>query len=117
MVLALAGGALGLALTFVFLSVLKSALPAETPRLSEAGIDWQSLGFVALLGILSGLISGLAPALSASRVNLAGSVKTGGQRSRGAAGVRLRSYLVAGEVALTVVLVVGAGLLVRVSGG
>ena len=51
--------------------------------------------------------------LSASRVNLAGSIKTGGQRSRGAAGVRLRSYLVAGEVALTVVLVVGAGLLIK----
>ncbi len=112
-VLALAGGALGLALTFVFLSVLKSALPSETPRLSEAGIDWESLGFMVLLGILSGLISGLAPSLSASRVNLAGSIKTGGQRSRGAAGVRLRSYLVAGEVALTVVLVVGAGLLIK----
>jgi predicted permease len=112
-VLALAGGGLGLALTFVFLTVLKSALPAGTPRLSEAGIDWQSLGFVALLAIASGLISGLVPALSASRVDLTGSIKTGGQRSRGAAGVRLRSYLVAGEVALTVVLVVGAGLLIK----
>ncbi len=112
-VLALAGGGLGLALTFLFLAVLKSALGAQTPRLSEAGIDWQSLGFVALLAILSGLISGLVPALSASRVNLAGSIKTGGQRSRGAAGVRLRSSLVAGEVALTVVLVVGAGLLIK----
>lgn len=112
-VLALAGGGLGLALTFLFLAVLKSALPAETPRLSEAGIDWLSLGFVALLAILSGLISGLVPALSASRVNPAASVKTGGQRSRGAAGVRLRSWLVAGEVALTVVLVVGAGLLIK----
>ncbi len=112
-VLALAGGGLGLALTFVFLTVLKSALPVETPRLSEAGIDWQSLGFVALLAIASGLISGLVPALSASRVDLTGTIKTGGQRSRGAAGVRLRSYLVAGEVALTVVLVVGAGLLIK----
>lgn len=113
LVLSLAGGGLGLALTFGFLMVLKSALPAGTPRLSEAGIDWQSLGFVALLAIASGLISGLAPALSASRVDLTGTIKTGGQRSRGAAGVRLRSYLVAGEVALTVVLVVGAGLLIK----
>jgi putative ABC transport system permease protein len=112
-VLALAGGGLGLALTFLFLAVLKSALGAGTPRLSEAGIDWLSLGFVALLAILSGLISGVVPALSASRVNLAGSIKTGGQRSRGAAGVRLRSSLVACEVALTVVLVVGAGLLIK----
>jgi putative ABC transport system permease protein len=112
-VLALAGGGLGLAFTFLFLTVLKSALPARTPRLSEAGVDWMSLGFVALLAILSGLISGLVPALSASRVNLAGTIKTGGQRSSGAAGVRLRSYLVAGEVALTVVLVVGAGLLIK----
>ena len=112
-VLALAGGGLGLALTFLFLAVLKSALGADTPRISEAGIDWLSLGFVALLAILSGLISGLVPALSASRANLAGSIKTGGQRSRGAAGVRLRSSLVACEVALTVVLVVGAGLLIK----
>jgi predicted permease len=112
-VLALAGGGLGLALTFVFLTVLKSALPVETPRLSEAGMDWQSLGFVALLAVASGLVSGLVPALSASRVDLTGTIKTGGQRSRGAAGVRLRSYLVAGEVALTVVLVVGAGLLIK----
>ena len=112
-VLALAGGSLGLALAFVFLAVLKSALPAETPRLSQAGMDWQSLGFVALLAVLSGVISGLVPALSASRVNLAGAIKTGGQRSKGAAGVRLRSWLVAGEVTLTVVLVVGAGLLIK----
>jgi putative ABC transport system permease protein len=112
-VLALAGGGLGLALTFLFLTVLKSALGAETPRLSEAAVDWRSLGFVALLAILSGLISGLVPALTASRVNLAGSIKTGGQRSRGGAGVRLRSSLVACEVALTVVLVAGAGLLIK----
>jgi len=112
-VLALAGGGLGLALAFAFLTVLKSALPAGTPRLDEAGINWLSLGFVALLAIASGLVSGLVPALSASRVDLTGRIKTGGQRSRGAAGVRLRSYLVAGEVALTVVLVVGAGLLIK----
>jgi predicted permease len=104
---------LGLALAFVFLAVLKSALPAGTPRLSEAGMDWQSLACVALLAILSGIISGLAPALSASRVNLAASIKTGSQRSKGAAGVRMRSSLVACEVALTVVLVVGAGLLIK----
>jgi len=112
-VLALAGGGLGLALAFFFLAVLKSALPAETPRLPQTGMDWQTLAFVAVLAILSGIVSGLVPALSASRVNLAGAIKTGGQRSRGAAGVRLRGWLVAGEVALTVVLVVGAGLLIK----
>jgi len=112
-VLALAGGVLGLALAFGFLNVLKSVLADQMPEIARVGLDWQVLAFVSSLAILSGIISGLAPALSASRANLINVIKTGGQRTQGAAGIRLRSLFVATEVALTVVLVVGAGLLIK----
>jgi putative ABC transport system permease protein len=112
-VLALAGGLLGLALAFGFLRVLKAVLADQAPELARVSLDWQVLAFVSSLAILSGLISGLAPALSASRANLINVIKSGGQRSQGAAGIRLRSCFVATEVALTVVLVVGAGLLIK----
>lgn len=112
-VLALAGGALGLALAFGALSALKSFLPADTPRLAEVGMDWRVLAFVTALSILTGLAFGLAPALRASKLDLAESVKAGGQRTSDAAGINLRSSLIVGEVALAVVLVVGAGLLIK----
>ncbi len=112
-VLALAGGALGLTLAFGALSALKSFLPADTPRLAEVGMDWRVLAFVTALSILTGLAFGLAPALRASKSDLAESVKAGGQRTSDAAGINLRSSLIVGEVALAVVLVVGAGLLIK----
>ena len=112
-VLALAGGLLGLALAFGFLRILKAVLADQAPELARVSLDWQVLAFVSSLAILSGLISGLAPALSASRANLINVIKSGGQRSQGAAGIRLRSCFVATEVALTVVLLVGAGLLIK----
>jgi len=111
--LAVAGGALGLALAFIFLRVLTSALSTQSPAIAGIGMDWQALVFVSVLAILSGLLSGLAPALSISRVDLVNAIKTGGQRSQGTASIRMRSYFVAGEVALTVVLVIGAGLLIQ----
>jgi len=112
-VLALTGGALGVALAFGALSVLKNFLPADTPRLAEIGMDWPVLAFVTALSILSGLAFGLAPALRASRFNLAESLKAGGRRTMDTLGIGLRSSLIIGEVALAVVLVVGAGLLIN----
>jgi len=88
-------------------------LPADNPLLASAGIDWQVLAFLAALAVLTGLAFGLAPALQASRLNLAEAFKTRGQQGAGLAGMRLRSSLIVGEVALAVVLVVGAGLLVN----
>jgi predicted permease len=111
--LALAGAAAGLVLAFSALAVLKTALPAGTPRLAEVSIDWRVLAFVVALAFLTGVAFGLAPALSASRLNLVEVIRGGGQRSSGVASVRLRGVLIAGEVALAVVLVVGAGLLIR----
>jgi putative ABC transport system permease protein len=107
------GGGLGLAMAFGALGALKSILPANTPRLAEVTMDWRVLAFVASLSILTGLVFGLAPAVSASRFNLAQSVKAGGQRATDTAGARLRSGFVVGEVALAVVLVIGAGLFIK----
>ncbi len=112
-VLALGGGGLGLGLAFGGLSGLKYLLTADTPRLAEVGIDWRVFVFVIALSTLTGLACGLAPALRASQLDLAESVKAGGRRSADAAGIGLRSTLIAGEVALAVVLVVAAGLLIK----
>jgi putative ABC transport system permease protein len=108
--LALLGGGLGLVVAMGSLSTLKSVLPADNLLVASAGIDWQVLAFLATLAILTGLVFGLAPALSASRLNLAEAFKARGQQ---AAGMRLRSSLIVGEVALAVVLVVSAGLLIN----
>ena len=111
-VLALAGAGLGLLFGLQGLSVLKAVLPASTPRLAEAAIDWRVLLFVTTLAIVTGLVFGLVPAISASRLSLTESLKTRGPGS-GGAGIRLRSILITGEVALAVILVIGAGLLIK----
>jgi predicted permease len=113
LVLGLVGAAAGLALAYGALAVLKSALPMNTPGWHEATINPQMLGFVTLLAILSGLAFGLVPAINGSRTNLATTMRTGGRRSASTTGVRFRGGLIATEVALAVVLAVGAGLLVK----
>ena len=111
--LALLGGGLGLLLGVSALSVFKAVLPSTTPGLALAGIDWQVGGSIALLALLSGFAFGIAPALSASQIDLAGSIRTGSQRATSTIWTRLRGWLIGAEVALTVVLVVSAGLLIR----
>jgi len=111
--LALLGGAAGFVLARVSLSTLKTALPADNPLLATVSIDWQVLAFLAALAILTGVAFGLAPALGASRLNLAEAFKTRGQHAAGLAGMRMRSSLIVGEIALAVVLVAGAGLLIN----
>ena len=113
LVLALAGGALGLALAFGALSALKTYLPEDMPRRAEVGMDWRVLVFVAALSLATSLAFGLAPALRAWKSGLAESVRAGGRRSSDTAGISLRRSLIVGEVALAMVLVVGAGLLIR----
>lgn len=112
-VLTLVGGGLGLGLATGSLSVLTSVLPVDNPLLAEARIDWPVFAFVTALAILTGLAFGLAPALSAAKLDLATSLKTRGQPTIGLAGARLRSSLIVGEVTLAVALVIGAGLLIK----
>ncbi len=111
--LSLTGGALGILLGAATLSVFKSVLPAGTSGLASVRIDGPVLGCMTALTLLTGLVFGIAPALSALRVDLTSSIKTGSQRSMASTWPLLRNWLIAGEVALTAVLVVGAGLLIR----
>jgi putative ABC transport system permease protein len=107
------GGALGLSLAASGVSLLKSALPADTPRLSDVTLDWRVLVFTAGLAIVTGIVSGLAPALHSSRVELTESLKSGGRGTTHSASQRMRRALIIGELALAVLLVSAAGLLIR----
>jgi predicted permease len=111
--LSLAGAAMGFLLAYGALAVLKSALPADILGLQEAAIDLPIMLYMVGLAVLTGVLSGLAPAITSSRMDVVQLVKSGGQRAATVSGVRLRGFLIAGEVALAVVLAVGAGLLVK----
>ena len=113
-VLALVGGALGTALGVVGLEAMIAANPESLPRAAEITLDPGVLAFTLLISLLTGVLFGMAPLLQLreSVVNI--SLKEAGQRSTAGAGrARLRSGLVMLEVALAVVLVIGAGLLLR----
>jgi putative ABC transport system permease protein len=107
------GGALGLLLAASGLSLLKSMLPADTPRLSDVTLDWRVLLFAAALAILTGIISGTAPALHASRTDLTETLKAGCRGTTHSTSHALRRALVIGELGLAVLLVCGAGLLIQ----
>jgi predicted permease len=113
--LASMGGLLGLFFASAGLSLLRAALPADTPRLADVHINWQVLVFTGGLAMITGLVFGLAPALQSSRRDqvLTDALKSGGRGSVVSVSQRLRSSLVAGEVAFAVLLVIAAGLLLR----
>jgi predicted permease len=111
--MAAVGGALGLALAAGGLSLLKSLLPADTPRLSDVTLDWRVLLFAGTLAIITGIVSGTAPALHASRPELTESLKAGSRGTTHSASQALRRTLVIGELGLAVLLVCGAGLLIH----
>ena len=112
LLLALIGAALGILLAHWGTSLIANQLPGGIPRLSEAGVDMRVLGFTLSVSLLTGLLFGLAPALQASHLNLTESLKEGDRGSSGGR-QRLRSLFVVTEVALTLTLLVGAGLLIQ----
>jgi putative ABC transport system permease protein len=111
--LSLIGAALGLGVAVYGLSIMKTALPPDTPRLPDVALDGHVLIFTAFLAILTGVIFGLVPALGASRVDMTETLKSGGQRSATRGNHRASKLLVVGEVAISMILVVAAGLLVK----
>ena len=117
LVLFLAGGALGLLLAVWVTRALVALYGKDLPREQEVGfgvLDGRVLLFTLGLSLATGLLFGLAPALSGSRGSFFGALKEGGRAvAGGARGRRLRQLLVVGEVAVALVLLVGAGLLLR----
>jgi putative ABC transport system permease protein len=114
-VLAAAGGAAGLALAWWGLQVLRAVVAERLPiqRLEMVGIDGPVLAFTMGATLVSGIFFGLIPAFSAAGASLNESLKEGGRTGSAARGARTRSAFVVVEIALALVLLVGAGLLVR----
>jgi predicted permease len=110
--LALAGGGLGLLLAALGTRAALNVLPTGLPRADEVGLDGRVLLFTAAISLLTGVLAGLAPALKTSQWRLAETLKEAG---RGAGGGRHRAQglLVTVEVALALVLLIGAGLMIR----
>jgi predicted permease len=111
LVLALSGAAIGVVLAGGGVNVLRTWLPAGMPRVASIGIDLRVLTAAIAAAVLTGVVFGLVPALQSSRPDLTSSLKEGGRSSTsGGAAQRVRSVLVVTEMALAVVLLVGAGL-------
>ncbi len=110
--LALIGGSLGVLLAAWAVPALLALSPPDISDFKHIGLNPEVLGFGIAVSVLSGILFGLAPALHASRENLSGSLKEGERGSTGSGG-RTRSTLVVTEVAVSLVLLIGAGLVVK----
>ena len=112
--LALSGGALGALLAMWSVEALVALRPVDLPRLDEVGLDWKVLTFTLAVSLITGVVFGLLPALYATSPNLTELLKEGGRSAtEGVRGSRLRSSLVISEIALAMMLLIGAGLMIR----
>ncbi|HEU0207376.1 MAG TPA: ABC transporter permease [Candidatus Udaeobacter sp.] len=113
-VLAFFGAGLGLLLAIAGIHILRTFVPATISQVQTIGINGSVLIFTAAVAVLTGIAFGLAPAIHGSHLNLNDSLKEGGRDAAGGSkGNRARSVLVAGEVAVSFVLLIGAGLLIN----
>jgi len=113
-VLAGAGGVLGIVCAFMSFAFLKQLIPENMALTTKLGLDWQMFAFTIVISLGTGIIFGLVPALQASRLNLNEVLKQGSSRTGvGPASNRLRNVLVSAEVALALVLLIGASLLLQ----
>jgi hypothetical protein len=112
------GGVAGLLVAALTLGAIRGINPGNIPRLDAISLDGRVLAFTFAVSIFTGILFGLAPALRAARVDLNATLKAGGRNTQGDGGLggsrrRLRSLLVVGEMAISMVLLVAAGLLIR----
>ena len=113
LMLSMAGGSLGVLLAMWGVEALNKLNPGNIPRLSEVRLDWRVLAFTLLVSILTGVLFGLVPALQTSKLDLHADLKEGGRgASDGVSGSHLRNALVITEMALALMLLIGAGLLI-----
>lgn len=109
-----AGGAtLGIGMAAAVLRAGKNLLPETLPRVSEIILDWKVVGFALCLALLTGLLCGLVPAISALRTNSNIWLKEGGRSGSGSIHTRLRSALVVAEISVALILLAASGLLLR----
>jgi putative ABC transport system permease protein len=112
--LAFAGGALGLACAHFGVLLIVAFLADKLPSSTEIALDWQVLTFTALVSVVSGIVAGVLPALRLTRGDINQSLKQGlGRTDADSGGHRTRGILVVSEVALSLILLVGAGLMIR----
>ena len=108
------GGLVGLAIAYAGLFVLKAFIPENISQARDISIDYKVLGFTLFVSVATGLIFGLAPAIQSVRFNQIETLKEGGRdAATGGSGKRLRGLLVMAEVAISLVLLIGAGLLIN----
>jgi predicted permease len=117
LLLAACGGLVGLLVSYLCLQAIRALGGASVPRLGEIAIDWRVLLFTMTMSLLAGVLFGLAPALRLSTLDLQSNLKDASRGSAGASvwgrGQNLRRLLVVAELALSVMLLIGAGLLIR----
>ena len=112
--LSIVSGLIGLGLSIWLVKLLIAISPANSPRVDEIGIDWRVFGFTLGVTILAGLLFGLVPALQTSRPNLNEMLKDSGRHGAESGGRnRVGSLLIVSEIALSFVLLAGAGLLIK----
>jgi putative ABC transport system permease protein len=107
------GGIAGLVLSIWLTDVLASMLPEGAPRFAQIGIDYRVLIFAFGVSALTGVLFGIVPALQASKLDVNSALKEGGRSGEGHRRTSARSLLLTGEVALSLMLLVGAGLLIK----
>lgn len=113
-VLALVGGLLGLVLAFGLIRVVMAVAPSDLPLRDVVGVDGSVLWYTLAIALVTGVLFGLAPVVYGMRQSIVGSLKEGGRgATSGVGGRRVRTALVVAEVALALVLLVGAGLMIR----
>ncbi|HEV8195580.1 MAG TPA: ABC transporter permease, partial [Gemmatimonadales bacterium] len=113
LVLSVAGTGLGLLLAWQGIRVIKALSPANLPRIESVSLDGRVFVFAAAVAVIAAILFGLAPALRAVRGNLSDNLRDRGTVTGGARGNKLRTVLVVSEVTLSLVLLIGAGLMVR----
>jgi putative ABC transport system permease protein len=107
------GGAVGLLLAYGGVRAMVRFGPASIPRLETLSLDWRVAGVTLAVSLVTGILFGLVPALQGSGPNSAESLKEGSRSGSGAARQRVRGLLVISEFALSLLLLIGAGLMLR----
>jgi len=111
--LSLLGGALGIALAWGAVHAFVATAPGNIPRLDQVTVDARALAFALLVSVVTSILFGLAPSLQATRLNVGEALKEGERKQTGRSNLRLRNALIVSEVALALMLLVGAGLFIQ----